>query len=318
MFTSDRIDRPGGFIEYRTESLTGFRTRICPERLKRGIGTSFVPEYSPDGCPFCSALVETVTPQFPDGTRIHSGESITFPNLYPFAAYHVVTVITAAHVVSEFSSMQIADALRGQVLALKEQPGYVSINWNYLPSAGASLPHPHLQGLSDREPDTLPARYINSCPSYLTRYGVRYFEMIRDHEKKAGRSLDSTRLFWYAHPVPCGEREIRCVLPITMISEFAPYIDAFSEDLVGILGLYRDLGTSAFNMSIFFGKERDRDHFSAFCSIIARINPNPLSTSDSAFMERLHLEPVILTLPEELAETWGEFQRSKQDRVLTG
>jgi hypothetical protein len=34
--------------------------------------------------------------------------------------------------------------------------------------------------------------------------------------------------------------------------------------------------------------------------MIARINPNASSISDTAFMERLHLEPVILTLPEEV------------------
>jgi len=301
MFSSTRVIHPGGFIEYRTETLTGFRTRICPERLKRGIGNSCVPEYSSDGCPFCPGLVESVTPVFSDGTRIRVGESITFPNLYPFAAYHIVTVITGAHSTVQFTPSQVADALSGQLIALKNQDGYISINWNYLPSAGASIPHPHLQGLVDNTPDTLPAQYINSSSRYYKQYGTPYFSIVKLHEEQSKRSLAGTRLFWYAHPVPCGEREIRCILPITTVSEFSEYIDDFCADLVEILGLYRDLGTSAFNMSIFFGTEKESDYFTAFCSIIARINPNPLSTSDTAFMERLHLEPVILTLPEDLA-----------------
>ncbi|MFH0967384.1 MAG: galactose-1-phosphate uridylyltransferase, partial [Methanobacteriota archaeon] len=80
MFSSIRIDHSGGFIEYRTENHTGFRTRICPERLKRGIGFSMVPDYSSEGCPFCPDLINTVTPVFSDGSRIYSGESVTFPN----------------------------------------------------------------------------------------------------------------------------------------------------------------------------------------------------------------------------------------------
>jgi len=52
-------------------------------------------------------------------------------------------------------------------------------------------------------------------------------------------------------------------------------------------------------MAIYFDREKS-GAFRSFCSLISRINPNPLSTSDSAFMERLHNEPVILTLPEDL------------------
>jgi UDPglucose--hexose-1-phosphate uridylyltransferase len=308
MFTSIHIDHPAGFIEYRTENHTGIRTRICPERLKRGIGSPSVPDYSAEGCPFCSDLLNTVTPVFSDGSRINIGESVTFPNLYPFAAYHVVTVITTAHSVQKFSERQIIDALSGQVRALRDQEGYISINWNYLPSAGASLTHPHLQGLSDRLPDTLSAYYLECSIKCLKEQGRRYSDLLKEYEVKGGRSLNGTRLFWYANPVPIGEREIRCILPLTTIHEFPSIIDDFASDLITILGFYRDLGTSAFNLAIFFGNDEDRDHYSAFCSIISRINPNPLSTSDTAFMERLHLEPVILTLPEELASIWSEYR----------
>lgn len=266
--------------------------------------------YIGDGCPFCPGLVEEATPVFPDGKRIHVGESTTFPNLYPFAAYHVVTSITQKHSVSTFTHRQIADALSGQVTALKNQPGYVSINWNYLPSAGASLPHPHLQGLCDHQPDTLPSRYLQAGEQYHKTHGKRYFENVRTDAENSGRDLPGTNLFWYAHPVPIGEREIRCLLPLTTVAEFSDVLEDFSIDLISLLSFYRDLGTRAFNMSIFFGQNKDRNTFSAFCSLISRINPNPLSTSDTAFMERLHLEPIILTLPEELAATWRDYLKN--------
>ena len=68
--------------------------------------------------------------------------------------------------------------------------------------------------------------------------------------------------------------------------------------------LYRRLGTHALNMSLFFDRQRLGNGFCAFASIISRINPNSTSTSDSAFMERIHQEPVILTMPEELAAVY--------------
>jgi len=307
MFSSRRISGPSAVIEYRTEDLTGIRTRICPQRLRRGIGTSDVPEYPSEGCPFCPGRIEAETPVFPDGSRIIAGESVTFPNLYPFAAFHVVTVITAAHTVRDFTRHQIADALTGQAAALDGREGYLSVNWNYLPSAGASLPHPHLQGLGDREPDTLPARYLHAGRVLYEETGRRYAEILTASEEEAGRRLTGTRLFWYAHPVPVGEREIRCILPVTTIHDFIPLIPDFAADLAEIIRFYRDCGSSAFNFSLFFGTETDMRHFSAFCSVIARINPNPLSTSDTAFMERLHLEPVIMTLPEDLALAYRDF-----------
>jgi UDPglucose--hexose-1-phosphate uridylyltransferase len=77
------------------------------------------------------------------------------------------------------------------------------------------------------------------------------------------------------------------------------------DGLLRIFTFYRELGTYAFNMSVFFDKKKNRNGFSSFCSIISRINPNVTSTSDTAFMERLHLEPVILTLPEDLGRDFG-------------
>lgn len=309
MFTAYRTEIPGGFIEYRKENLTGLQARICPQRLQRGINIPAALEYQADGCPFCPDQIDVVTPTFPDGTRIRVGESVTFPNLYPFAAFHVVTTITASHMVTGFTRSQVVDALFGQVKALWDQKGYISINWNFLPSAGASLPHPHLQGIADSRPDTLLSRYLDAGSRCRDESGRRYSDLLMDHEQKGERTLTGNRLFWYAHPVPVGEREIRCVLPLTTVREFLPYIDDFASDIVRILGFYRKLGTHAFNMAVFFGTGDDRDDFSAFCSIISRINPNPLSTSDTAFMERLHLEPVIMTLPEDLASVWSDLMR---------
>ncbi|HDR73097.1 MAG TPA: galactose-1-phosphate uridylyltransferase [Methanoculleus sp.] len=301
MFAIAQVDAERGIVQYRREHLTGLQCRISPERIKRGIGKHYAPGPPAGECPFCPDRVREATPVFEDGTRIEVGESITFPNLYPFAECHTVTVISRDHEVDRFSVRQLSDALLGQIESLRKHGGYASINWNYLPSAGASIPHPHLQGIADRRPSVLAECYIAGCNRYRARHGTIYRDDLLAHEIRAGRYLFGEEIPWIASAVPLGEREVRGLLPVRTLEEAEPYTDCIAEGMREIIDLYRDTGSMAFNASIFFEKPGCDSGFRAFCSMIARINPNPWSTSDSAFMERLHLEPVILTLPEAFA-----------------
>ncbi|MFZ2074512.1 MAG: galactose-1-phosphate uridylyltransferase [Methanoregula sp.] len=306
MFTVTDVPAGKGTLQYREEHLTGLRCRISPERLKRHIDQSLSLPGESTGCPFCRENIFSITPTFADGNRIIRGESVTFPNMFPFAEWHTVTVITRYHVVPAFTRQQIADALMAQTESLLRFDGYPSINWNYLPSAGASIVHPHLQGISDRRPTWMTERYLSAGKEYHAKTGNRYWDVVREQERSSDRYLFGEEILWSAHAVPAGEREVRGILPVARLDELESYIDSLTGGIVEVLSLYRKLGTHAFNMTIFFDREKTEE-FSAFCSLISRINPNPLSTSDSAFMERLHNEPIILTLPEDL----GRYYRNE-------
>lgn len=303
MFKITEISAGNQPLQVREELLTGYRCRISPSRLNRRLDTEFRPLQKTDNCPFCPDSLFSHTPTFPDGWRICVGESVTFPNLFPFSEWHTVTVMTKDHYRDEFSLTDLRDALEGQRESLIGKKGYPSINWNYLPSAGASIAHPHLQGMADVRPPPIQERYIEGSHRYLKRAGSNYWEDLQEHERNTSRFLFGKELFWYAHFVPLGEREVRCVLPSCLIEEFDSYINDFAQGVLSVIRLYRYFGTHAFNMSLFFGAE-GKERIPAFCSIISRINPNNASISDTAFMERLHLEPVILTLPEELGDNY--------------
>src|SRR5512137_1928267 len=103
MFSVREVVTSRGTLQYRTEHLTGLRCRISPNRLNRQIDRSCQLPSAIDDCPFCRDAVMTVTPTFPDGKRIIRGESVTFPNLFPFGEGHIVTVITCEHPVMTFS-----------------------------------------------------------------------------------------------------------------------------------------------------------------------------------------------------------------------
>lgn len=309
MFSVTELKTGEGTLQYRREWITGLSCRVSPERIKRGIDQSVPVVYSSNGCPFCPDQLPSATPVFPGGERIIVGESVTFPNLFPFAAWHTVTVISRDHTVGDFSREMLADAIRGSIRSLEGQKGYPSLNWNYLPSAGASLAHPHLQGLVDPRPSLLPERYHSGCEQYLRGWGSLYWDDLRSRERDGPRYLFGDEILWLAHAVPLGEREVRALLPLRTMGEMEPFLDTFVDGLRKVMGFYRSLGTAAFNLSLFFDRRGEDKGFRAFASIIARINPNPISLSDSSFMERLHLEPVILTAPEDVARL---FRKKRQ------
>ena len=301
MFSVTELKTGEGTLQYRREWITGLSCRISPERIKRRIDQPVPVVYPMDGCPFCPDRLPSATPTFPGGERITVGESVTFPNLFPFAAWHTVTVISRDHAVEVFSRQMLGDAIRGSIQSLQGRQGYPSLNWNYLPSAGASLAHPHLQGLVDPRPSLVSERYHTGCEQYLRGWGSLYWDDLRSRERDGPRYLFGDEILWLAHAVPLGEREVRALLPIRTIGEMEPFVDTFADGLRMVMEFYRSLGTAAFNLSLFFDRDGEDRGFRAFASIIARINPNPASLSDSSFMERLHLEPVILTAPEDVA-----------------
>lgn len=307
MFTTRKIPdgETGTILEYRRETLTGLSCRISPERVKRGLNTEYVRQERAPDCPFCHPRVLTETPVFPDGSRIVRGESTTFPNKFPFAAWHTVTVITRAHSVDRFTSAQIGDALHAQVQSLAGQKGYPSIIWNYLPSAGASISHPHMQGLVDPDPPCLVSRYLSSGKDYLDRAGRSYWEDLKDRERSSPRFLFGDEIPWVASAVPLGEREVRALLPVRHIDDLVSCIPDLAKGIETILDFYRSLGTVAFNMGIFFDESGGTDRgFRAFCTMIARASPGSGAACDSSAMERLLQDPVILTLPETLSEVF--------------
>ncbi|MDD4127379.1 MAG: galactose-1-phosphate uridylyltransferase [Methanomicrobium sp.] len=302
MFSEDRIISDNFSLYYRYETLTGFKSRISPTRLKRAIDSLSKPKKSNEICQFCPERIYTDTPVFENNQRITIGESVTFPNLYPFAKMHVVTVITKEHSPDRFTKKQISDALKGQFTALKDKSGYPSINWNNLSSAGASITHPHMQGISDDNPAYATGIYIKKSRDYLSKHNENYWEKLRETEQSSTRYLFGDEIIWSANPVPLGEKEIRGYLPISSLSELPGYISRLSSDLLEITEYYRKMGHYAYNLTLRFDKENSDGAFKAFASIIARINPNSASASDSAFMERLHLEPVVLTIPEDIGK----------------
>ncbi len=186
-------------IEIRTNPITRRTSRIAFSRIAQSeTGIEVIPPPPPDAeetssCPFCRPQVMSKTPQFPPefapSGRLARGDSILFPNLFPYGSYSAVSLIDNNHFVeigtaslsSYVNSFLNCDEYLRQVLAGDSQAIYMSITQNHLPSAGGSLLHPHLQVHADKVAannhrflQERATRYFAETRSYLFSDYLRY------------------------------------------------------------------------------------------------------------------------------------------------
>ncbi|MGB9887633.1 MAG: hypothetical protein ACPLPT_05625 [Moorellales bacterium] len=265
-----------------------------------------------ENCPFCPENAERVTPRFPEelvpGGCLRRGEAITFPNLSPYDQFSAVTVICGAHfpLLDEFSAVQIFDAFRLSLDFLariqQTQPRlYPFIGWNYLPPAGSSQLHPHLQVFATAEPGNEIRRELEAEASYRRQSGCSFWRDLVEAEKQAGErylgQIGETE--WLVAFRPHGALgEVIALLPegqvLPLISEGALY------DLAqGLTCLFRSMQAShllSFDAVLYRGLEGTRLRLAPRFYIHPR-----LYTSDVNFLKLLCGEPIAVVAPEELA-----------------
>ncbi len=154
--------------EIRWDPLTGESAR-----LGHFVGFKFLPvdftreiEESRPGCPFCPERILEVTPKFPPDLvpngRVQRGEAVVFPNLSPYGEHSAVAVMCREHFIapSGFTPPMLSDAFRACIDYfdhITHLPGtdFTIISWNYMPAAGSSQVHPHLQVYASEAPGSL-------------------------------------------------------------------------------------------------------------------------------------------------------------------
>ncbi|MFZ3045839.1 MAG: galactose-1-phosphate uridylyltransferase, partial [Desulfatirhabdiaceae bacterium] len=96
-------------IEIRTNPITGRTCRIALSRTGQSEpGTDTFPELPPDAenttrCPFCRPQVEFMTPMLRQDVsaagRLVQGDSLLFPNLFPYGSHSAVSLFDDRHFV---------------------------------------------------------------------------------------------------------------------------------------------------------------------------------------------------------------------------
>jgi len=310
-------------VERRKDTLLDRWCRINIERANRPkvmAGDSSVLELvesSRKSCPFCPDRLEASTPMFPEslipGSRLRVGEAVAFPNLFAFAQNHAVVVLTAEHFIplDRFDAVHIKNGLKASIKYIKAvnaknpRVRFCSINWNHLPTAAASMLHPHFQVIADEAPTHYLYDVLVASREFCDKHGKSYWrDIVEAEEEKKERFIARFGASnWYTSFCGLGNNDVVGVVEASNVFEMGEaMLEDLSEGLSAMLRGYHGLGVQSLNMSIFSGPldTRLRD-FSIHLRMISRPDVKPIYTADAGFLERLHDEVVVETRPEDVA-----------------
>ena len=316
-------------VEVRCDPLTGRRCRINVERARR---EKQIPEKtaeletiilgSREKCFFCPERLQTSTPMFSGGLpdRIRLGKACVFPNLFPFGSFHAVGTLSDQHFLrlDQFTPGLLKDCFAACIEYFKliqekhQELRFWYVNWNWMPPGAASIIHPHMQIFADSNPTLLLKELTDRSRDYYTNERTNYWadlikvEKARD-ERYIGQSGD---VHWTASFAPQGNKEILAVVEnVSSLAQINWKLNDFCEGFSRILRGYHDLGVGSMNFATYSGPSDEDMHESFWLNmrLIARPYPTPFYVGDDGFMEKLHLEPVIETMPEDLARRLKQY-----------
>lgn len=311
------------FSEVRYDPLAGHTSRILGfplHEIKRDDIEDMV-DRSRGFCPFCPEVVNLVTPKFaPDlagRERYARGEALCVPNAFPYDENGAVTVMTHEHFVplTDFTQRVVSDAVcccidyLADLTARQPDMYYQSINWNYMPLAGGSIVHPHLQVTAS----STPTNYYSAMRPALERYrqakGSHYWLDLVDEERRLGERYigGGDNLTWLVAFAPMGVFDIIGVLPcVTQPAQVAGgVLEELAAGILGTLNYIDSLNMHSFNMSLYFFLGDDL--FTPHLRICPRVSIPPLGTSQINYMRMLHNESMTIIRPEDVCTSIRGF-----------
>ncbi len=301
--------------EIRFDPLTGQTGRVfsIPYQSEPMDWTDIVKRSRESFCPFCEDALEKSTPLFPADLipegRIRMGGATLIPNLVPFDKYAGVCIMTRSHYVplEDWNPENMRDAFRASKYFLTEiskrdgDAAYAYINWNFMPPAGSSIVHPHLQPNCGEFPTNEHRLQMEGCRRYREKTGKSFWDDFMEAEKADGAryigEIDAT--FWAMSFVPQGFLpDVWCLFRNrrSIIHADENEFEAFLTGLTGVLKFFHNEKISSFNLSIFSVKD-DTD-FRVNAKICPRLLPRPIGNSDIAYLQMLHKEAFCVRPPE--------------------
>ena len=307
-------------LRWRRDPLTGASTRILT-------GVKLQPSTRPDMteltakpafCPFDSEFLETATVPFPaelttEG-RIHVGRAVVVPNIIAYATHSAVGIYDPGRHfldLDELTPVLVGDALIAMVRHARAvrrfdpTAQWSSINANYLPPAGSSLVHPHLQSAHDAHGLTAQRLLVERSRAWKERHGS-YWTALVDQEASGPRWVGHTgRVAWLTPFAPTGFAEVWGVVAgaadVTDLTD--EDCQALGQGLSQVLAAYLAWNLASFNFGLIGGGPQARESgHQVVLKVVSRSNPEPFYRSDATYFERLYGEAMIDLSPEEIAD----------------
>jgi galactose-1-phosphate uridylyltransferase len=317
-------------IEIRKNPITGRTCRITFSRAgEREPGTEALPDPPPfaadrSSCPFCLEALAARTPRLaaevcPNG-RMQKGDSILFPNLFPYGSHSAVSLFDDRHFVEigTASPDSYTDCLLNcrdyllRILAIDPTCIYLAITQNHLPSAGGSLLHPHLQLQADSIASNHHRFLKTRAAEHLKATAAPLFSAYLDHERReASRYIGRTGSWeWLAAFAPEGFFEIWGILPGVASIRQATEKDwgALARGVINTQRFYRSQNRNGYNLGLLLIE--DGSHaLELRVVMIVRSNYAAWVRSDHTGFEVMLGEMATFSAPEETAQRarpfWG-------------
>ncbi|HOP46691.1 MAG TPA: galactose-1-phosphate uridylyltransferase [Desulfobacteraceae bacterium] len=315
-------------IEVRINPISLRQSRISFSRQQQHEpGIESLPDPPPDAgltetCPFCRPQIFEKTPRLipkiSDGGYLHNGESILFPNMFPYGSYSAVSVFDDRHYV-EIGDADVntyADCFSNcseylkRIRSLDPSVVYMAITQNFLPSSGGSLLHPHLQIQADRVASNNHQYLIKRAEEYYKTTGSYIFSSYLEHERQ-----DKTRFIgntgpweWVASFAPEGFYEIWGILPgITSFQQLTgeDWLN-LSRGVLNTQRFYRSLNRNSYNLGI-LSYETEESALEMRVILLARSNYAPWTRNDHTGFEIALGDMTTFVAPEETAELARPF-----------
>jgi UDPglucose--hexose-1-phosphate uridylyltransferase len=308
-------------LRWRRDPLTGASARILT-------GVKLQPSIRPDlteltakpaFCPFDREHLERATVPFPaeltaEG-RIRVGRAVVVPNIMAYATHSAVGIYdTEQHFtdLDEMTPALVGDALTAMVRharavrRIDPDAMWSSINANYLPPAGSSLVHPHLQSAHDAHGLTGQRLLAERSRAWMERHGSSYWTALTGQEADGPRWIGQTgRVAWLTPFAPTGFGEVWGV--VAGIADVTDLTDddcrSLGQGLSQVLAAYRAQNLASFNFGLAGGGPNAlQDGYQVVLKVLSRSNPEPAYRSDATYFERIWGEALIDLSPEEVAD----------------
>ncbi len=306
--------------EIREDPLTGRTARICHFMKLQWEKPDFnaLVSGTAETCPFCPEKVMQITPCFPEEIlpegRLTIADMVLFPNIAPYDSLGAVATMGAQHYIPmlDFTADRISGAFRlardfFQRMAEIDHPEsvYHIINWNYMPPAGSSLIHAHLQVFSTSSAPNLMREELEAARRYSRTNGTNYWDDLTAHEISAGQRYLGTigRTRWFTHYAPMGVAgDVLAVVDdvSTTLALTDDDLDDIAGGLTRLMAGYEKMGIFSFNMNFFTGAEGDDfTRFHLLFSPRTFFNQS-LGTPDIGALRNLFNETLCMAFPEEI------------------
>jgi len=309
-------------LEHRSDPLSGRRVIVSRQRseyVQRLIESepSFIEELvqsSQANCPFCPEAVEKNAPKFPPEIevtgRIQVGEAICFPSLFAHEDFNGIVVPTGQHrlALNEFTSRMLLDGFKACRIYFEDvhkafpNVGHTVIAMNFLPPAGSTIAHPHIQALASDIPFQAIADLVSAARKYATESGSDYWRDLIVMERKLGERYlaNLNGVDWLTPFAPVGLNEVGAVVcgkpRFNCLSDRE--WDGLADGIVRILKYYHELGVRSFNLALYASPLED-DSIPVMARIVSRYGYRPKFVSDVWALQYLLGEQEVFESPEE-------------------